>query len=357
MKKNIKKILIYLCCFILLFLLGVAISDTVIIARAKYLLHIADSLNFEKNIQKAYPVIPPERNGFAEFEKIAAALDKLPPEMWELDRKLNSELNKISSVEEQKKFWENPQVSAIANSLPSIPYNIRFDLGYGSGRGNLPRSLQLIRRLHIFYVNYLKFSASQGDKLQILLIFQNLITLNRSLERQNLASCEYLRQDLWISALDALVHYGPTEKRYEEYYLSLQKLVQSLDFEYCPQLTVLYNNLKIALANTDAGDTLIEKHKNYITSIKEATGELRNSLLQYPLPPDMKRNPPLYKDIFFKQKSVVQSQLQILMHLKLYQLKNGFFPEAIEGFPVTQFADNLLYKRISPNDFVLKQKL
>ncbi len=356
MKENIKKILIYLCCFVLLFLLGVAISDAVIIARAKYLLHVADSLNFEKDMQKAYPVIPSERNGFAEFEKIAAALDKLPPEMQELDRKLNSELNRNHSVDEQKKFWENPEVTAIANNLPSIPYNIKFDLGYGTGRSNSARSLQLIRRLHNFYVNYLKFSASQGDKLQVLLIFQNLITLNRSLERQNLASCEYLRQDLWISTLDTLVHYGPTEKRYEEYYLALQKLVQSLDFEYCPQLTVRYNNLKIALVNPLYGDNLIQKHKNYINSIKEFTKELREALMQYPLPADLKRNPPLEKDIFFKQKSIVQSQLQILMHLKLYQLKNGFFPEAVEGFPVTQF-DNLLYKRISPNDFVLKQKL
>lgn len=355
MKKKIKKILLYFAAFILLFAAGIAISDTIVIARAKYLLHIADELNFEKEITGEYPPLPAERNGFTEIEKVYNALKKLPSELNELNRKLNRFANNISTPDEQKKFWEAPEVIEIANSLPSIPYTTRFDLGFSSSRNIAPK-LQTIQHLHNFYINYLKFSASQGDKLQVLLIFQKLITLNRALERQKLGICEHQRQLLWISALDTLVHYGPTEKRYLEYYQSLQKLVQSLDFEYCPQLTVIYNNLKTAVNSPANGNNTYEKHKNYISSVKQATREFRTALLHYPLAPDLKRNPPLAQDTFFKQKSVTQAQLQILMHLKMYQLKNNFYPEAIEGFPAPALASELIYKRISPNDFVLKRK-
>lgn len=355
MKFNVKKLLIYTLCFVLLFALGVIISDTIIVARAKYMLHIADSLNFEKDIKKAYPEVPIEQDGFKEIEKVAAALDKLPDGLQELDRKLNI-YDKSLSEKELQTFWNAPEIITIANSLPSVPYTAAFNLKFYSERGKLTQKLLLIKRLHTFYINYLKFSAAQGSKLQILHIFQKLLTLHRALERQNLAQCEYFRQTLWVSALEAIVHYGPKEKRYEEYYLALQKLIQSLDFEYCPQLTIRYNNLKIALNHPPAGDNLIQKHKNYISSIKELTKELRDSLMQYPLPPDLKRNPPLEKDFFAKEKTITQTQLQILMFLKLYQLKNGFYPEAIEGFPELAMAEELTYKRISPDEFVLKRK-
>ena len=357
MKKNITKILVYIGCFIVLFLLGATMSDLIIFVRAKYLLHIADSLNFEKDIGKVYPVLPPEKNGFTELEKVYNALDELPAELKALDSKMNLTSNVTASDEEQKKFWESPAVSEIANSLPSIPYTTRFDLGIYNSKNKIRQNLKIIRRLHNFYINYLKFSAAHGDKLQILLVFQKLITINRALEQQNLASCEDLRQELWISALDTLVHYGPTEKRYEEYYLSLQRLVQSLDFKYCPHLTIKYNNLFQALNNPVKHEgNFFRKHTLYINSIKEFTKEFRTALMQYPLPPDLKRNPPLAQDTFFKQKSVTQAQLQILMHLKMYQLKNNFYPEAIEGFPAPALASELIYKRISPNDFVLKRK-
>ena len=357
MKKNILKTFGYIACFILLFLLGAAFSDLIIYARAKYLLHVADSLNFKKELTEAYPVLSADRNGFTELEKIYNALEKLPAELNALDKKINLSSNNTSTAEEQKIFWEAPEIIEIANSLPSIPYTTRFDIGFCNERNKIEKKLNMLCRIHNFYINYLKYSAAHGDKLQVLLIFQKLITINRALERQNLTSCEDLRQQLWISALDTLVHYGPTEKRYKEYYQSLQKLVQSLDFEYCTELTIKYDNLKKALKNPVAQEkNILKKHSLYIDNVKKFTKEFRTALLQAPLPADLKRTPPLAKDIFFKQKSITQAQLQILMHLKIYQLKNGFFPEAIEGFSAPALASELIYKRISPDDFVLKRK-
>ena len=85
MKKTVSKILIYPGTFILLFALGIVISDVIIIAKAKYMLKIADTLNFEKDMQKLYPTLPDEKNGFTLIKKVYDLRQNLPDELKKTD--------------------------------------------------------------------------------------------------------------------------------------------------------------------------------------------------------------------------------------------------------------------------------
>lgn len=359
MKKTVTKILIYSGAFILLFALGIAISDIIIITKAKYILKIADKLNFEKDMQKIYPTLYDEKNGFSLIKKVYDLRQNLPPELKKTDLSIvELDLRDLDSHSEKlRKFRNTPEISNLLSELDSVPYTTKFSLNYAAEPKMLDNKLNIIKSLHKFYIYQLRFCSIEKEKLQSLHIFQKMLILHRALERQNINAAEKLRCELWLNALDCLVHYGPTEKRYEEYYKALQMLVNSLDFEFCSPITVEYNNLKKSLifSNTKA-DTIFAKHNIYITNLKTATNNFRKTLMQYPLPTDFNRNPQLPKDVFVKNKTISQTHLKTLMLLKLYQLKHGNFPEAIEGFNNLPYRDMLIYKRISPNDFVLSRK-
>lgn len=70
MKKNIKNILIYSGIFVILLIVGVIISDAIIIFHAKHILKTADSIPFEKDMHKVYPAIPAEKNALYIINKV-----------------------------------------------------------------------------------------------------------------------------------------------------------------------------------------------------------------------------------------------------------------------------------------------
>ncbi|MBQ2424678.1 MAG: thioredoxin family protein, partial [Alistipes sp.] len=67
-------------------------------------------------------------------------------------------------------------------------YTTRFDLGIYNSKNKIRQNLKIIRRLHNFYINYLKFSAAHGDKLQILSISvdKDKIDWQNAIEKLNL---------------------------------------------------------------------------------------------------------------------------------------------------------------------------
>lgn len=356
MKKTILKTAVYIGSFILLFIIGVIISDTIIIARAKHILSIADSLPFEKDMQKAYPDINSAANGFSFINNVYIKRNALPENLKKLDEQITkSDLrNSEIPIETLRKFYQDKNVIAVIDTLSSIPYTTKFSLNYVSEPELYTEKLNVLMKMHNFYRHYLKFCSSEKQHLQTLHAFQKLLIINRALENQNLYITENMLQKFWISAIDALVHYGPNDKRYEEYYKSLQKLIDSLDFKYYPELTIRYNELKKLLEyNSLQEKNPLWAYRNKIGTIKAMTNEFYNTLKTYPLPASLERNPMLEKDIFLQKKIQTQTQLKTLLRLKLYYLKHGFFPEAIEGFPPLPQIEKLRYKRIAPDDFFL----
>lgn len=361
MKQIAKKIILLFSIFILLFICGIAISDIIIIARAKNLLSIADSLHFEKNSKNIYPELSAEKNSFSMIKNLYDARQKLPDDLRELDRKITTSFLRSDTLSQAtlRKFWNAPEVVAITGELSSVPYTAQFSFNYLSEKNDFNNKMNILRSMHKFYLHYLKFCASEGEKLQTLHVFQKLLVLNNVL-KQHPSAGDMTLQHFWINSLDALVHYGPTEKRYEDYYNALKQLVDSIDFKYNEDLvlTICYENLQKSLQwrNTH-GSNIFSRHTNYINNIKADTKEFYSQLRIRPLAVDLQRNPMLAKDIFAKNKTITQTHLKTLIMLKLYQLKHGSFPEAIEGFPPLPFRDELVYKRISPGDFVLHRNL
>ena len=361
MKKNIKKILIYLSAFILLFLTGALISNIIIIARAKNLLNIADSLFFEKDMSKIYPTLPADKNSFTLIRKLYDARQNLPQELKQLDLTITAKFIRDDSISTAtlRKFWNAPEVTAITKELSSVPYTAKFSLNYLTEKNDFANKMKILHSMHNFYLHYMKFCAIEGEKLQTLHIFQKLLVINNVLVRHP-STGDTTLQFFWADALDALVHYGPVEKRYEDYYNALKQLVDSVDFPFNEDavLAVCYNNLKNSLnfKNTP-GENIFIKQKNYVNNVKADTRALYEQLRIRPLKVDLKRNPMLFKDTFARYKTITQTHLKTLIALKFYQLKHGHFPEAIEGFPPLPFREELIYKRIAPNDFILIRKL
>ena len=122
MKNTIKKTLLYILSFILLFIVGIIISDIIIIAKAQYILHIADSLNFEKNMQELYPTLPDNINGFSLIRKVYDARQNLPEHLKACDNKITKiDLRNLDSVkDEMQKFRQSPD--AVSNSRKYLPY-------------------------------------------------------------------------------------------------------------------------------------------------------------------------------------------------------------------------------------------
>lgn len=350
MKKNIKNILIYSGIFVILLIIGVIISDAIIIFHAKHILKTADSIPFEKDMHKVYPAIPAEKNALYIINKVYNKRNALPDDLKQLDEQINSTDLRSDEIplETLQKFWNNKEVIAVVDELSSVPYTAKFSLNYADEPEKLNEKIIMLNSMFNFYLHYLKFCAVEKQHLQTLHAFQKLLIINRAFENQKLTFTEIRLQKNWIAAIDALVHYGPTGKRYEEYYHSLQKLIDSLDFKYHPELTYKYNELKNFLNYKpfEKGFSFAA-HRNYIGTLKYITINFSDFLRSKVI---------IEKKIFEDKKMLTQTHLKTLMQLKLYQMKHGFFPEAIEGFPTLEHREKLLYKRISPNDFILKNK-
>ena len=319
MKKILKNTLIFSGLFAILFICGVIISDIIIIARAKYMLKIADSLNFPKNLHQLYPTLAPEQNGMTMIQNIYNARKNLPTELQQLDNKITmSALNDNIPVETLRNFWKSKEVLAITAELSSVPYTLQFSFNSTPAEENFQKQIEMLKSLHNFYLHYMKFASLEGEKLQTLHIFQKLLVLNRALEGQQCQLTEKLRMDFWMSSLETLVHYGPAEKRYEEYYKSLQMLINSLDFEYYPELTMHYNILKNSLHIPSAdGKNIFIRHRDYIASLKNSTNTFYTLMRTSVLPADEKRIPPLPQDLFKQNKKQVIERLQTLIQLKI----------------------------------------
>ncbi len=367
MKKNIVKILIYSALLVLFFIIGAAISDAIVIGYAKYILKTADSLNFEKDMEKVYPTLDDKENGLDIIRQVYSMRQNFPDDLKGMDIKItHCPSNSIADIQdslrnskyssaEAELFWKAPQVAAATEKLTSIPYTTKFSFNYASDNTKFDENIFMLKAMRNFYLHYLKYCAEKGEKLQTLNVFQKLLILNRALNKQNLQNIENQKMDFWILSLDTLVHYGPSEKRYLEYYQTLQKLVNAIDFEYHAELTRSYNKLHNALDFSKVkGNNLLERRNTYIYNIKETTQKLYDDIKIYPLDADPDRSEPLDKDIFAKKQKIIKTKMNLLMAIKLYQIQNGKFPEKISELEDFKSVDFLEYKRLSDDDFILK---